>query len=60
MPEDGNHVLIAFKDPAMRPVWQRLHRLAAQMAERHGLDYPAFVTQAERVGWRRVPDSLLR
>lgn len=60
VPEDGNHVLIAFKDPAMRPVWQRLHRLAAQMAERYGLDYPAFVTQAERVGWRRVPDTLLR
>jgi spermidine synthase len=58
--EDGNHVLLAFKDPAMRPVWQRLHRLAAQMAGRHGLDYPAFVTQAERVGWRRVPESLLR
>jgi len=57
--EDGNHILLAFKDPAMRPVWQRLHRLAAQMAGQHGLDYPAFVTQAERVGWRRVPESLL-
>ncbi|QID16282.1 spermidine synthase-like protein [Nitrogeniibacter mangrovi] len=58
VPEDGNHVLIAFKDPAMRPVWHRLHRQAAALAERHGLDLSAFVRQAERVGWRRVPASL--
>jgi len=60
VPEDGNHVLIAFKDPAMRPVWRRLHTLAAQMLSRHHLDYPSYVSQAERVGWRRLPDSLFR
>jgi spermidine synthase len=59
VPEDGNHVLLAFKDPAMRPVWHRLHKQAASVGARHGLDFARFVAQAERIGWRRLPPALL-
>ncbi len=56
--DDGNHVLLAFKNSAMRPVWHRLHRQAAALAAQHGMDLTGFVRDAERVGWRRLPESL--
>jgi len=56
--DDGNHILLAFKDPSMRPVWHRQHRLAADLETRTGLALRQCVEQAERVGWRRLPDSL--
>ena len=58
VPADGNHVLLAFKDRSVRPVWHHLHRRAAALAEPDGPDFAAFVRQAERVGWRRLPGTL--
>lgn len=56
--DDGNHVLLAFKDPSMRPVWHRQHRLAADLEARTGLTMRRCLEDAERVGWRRLPEAL--
>lgn len=48
VPEDGNHILLAFRDPAFEPRWRWLHNHAKELRARHGLDFPAFVQKIER------------
>lgn len=48
VPEDGNHILLAFRDPYFEPRWRWLHNHAKELRARHGLDFPAFVTSIER------------
>lgn len=38
----GNRLVFSFNDPAFRPDWPSIQRLAGQLARRHGLDFPAF------------------
>lgn len=48
VPEDGNHVLYAFKERYFEPRWRWLHNYAKELRARFGLDFPAFVTKLER------------
>jgi len=47
-PEDGNHILFAFKERHFEPRWHWLHNFAKELRSRHGLDFPAFTHQLER------------
>ena len=58
VPDDGNHLLFAFKDPAHRPDWRRLQQLALQLQDRFGLDLPAFAAQLERAARQRLAERL--
>lgn len=48
VPEDGNHILIAFKERYFEPRWRWLHNYAKELRGKFGLDFPAFVTKMER------------
>lgn len=48
VPEDGNHILFAFKERHFEPRWRWLHNFAKELRSRHGLDFPAFAHQLER------------
>lgn len=48
VPEDGNHILIAFKERYFEPRWRSLHNLAKELRAKFGLDFPAFVLKMER------------
>lgn len=48
VPEDGNHIVLAFRDPHFEPRWRWLHKHAKELRGRHGLDFPAFAQKIER------------
>ena len=48
VPDDGNHILLAFKEYNFEPRWRWLHNFAKELRANHGLDFPAFVTKMER------------
>lgn len=48
VPDDGNHVLYAFKERYFEPRWRWLHNYAKELRAKFGLDFPAFVTKMER------------
>jgi spermidine synthase len=48
VPEDGNHVLYAFKERHFEPRWRWLHSFAKELRAHHGLDFPAFAAKMER------------
>lgn len=48
VPEDGNHILLAFKDRYFEPRWRWLHNFAKELRSRFGLDFPAFAQEIER------------
>lgn len=48
VPEDGNHVLLAFKDRYFEPRWRALHNQAKELRARFGLDFPGFARKLER------------
>jgi spermidine synthase len=48
VPEDGNHILYAFKQRPFEPRWRWLHTFARELRGRFGLDFPAFVSKLER------------
>lgn len=48
VPEDGNHVLYAFKERYFEPRWRWLHNYAKELRAKFGLDFPAFVQKMER------------
>lgn len=48
VPEDGNHILLAFKDRYFEPRWRWLHNHAKELRAKYGLDFPAFVQKIER------------
>ena len=48
VPDDGNHVLYAFKESYFEPRWRWLHNYARELRARFGRDFPAFVQKMER------------
>ncbi|UCV12925.1 spermidine synthase-like protein [Dechloromonas denitrificans] len=48
VPEDGNHMLYAFKEYCFEPRWRWLHNYAKELRAKFGLDFPAFVQKMER------------
>ena len=48
VPDDGNHVLYAFKERYFEPRWRWLHTFAQELRAKFGLDFPAFVQKMER------------
>ncbi|MCL2636376.1 MAG: spermidine synthase-like protein, partial [Betaproteobacteria bacterium] len=48
VPDDGNHVLYAFKERCFEPRWRWLHNYAKELRSRFGLDFPAFAQKMER------------
>ena len=48
VPDDGNHVLYAFKERWFEPRWRFLNNQAKELRARLGLDFPAFVQKLER------------
>ena len=48
VPEDGNHILHAFKARPFDPRWRGVHGFAKELRARLGLDFPAFAEEMER------------
>jgi spermidine synthase len=48
VPEDGNHILYAFKERHFEPRWRWLQNYAKELRANYGLDFPAFVQKMER------------
>jgi len=48
VPDDGNHILYAFKERYFEPRWRWLHNHAKELRARLGLDFPAFAQKMER------------
>ena len=48
VPDDGNHILYAFKERHFEPRWRWLNNHAKELRARLGLDFPAFVHKMER------------
>lgn len=48
VPDDGNHILYAFKERHFEPRWRWLHNHAKELRARLGLDFPAFAQKMER------------
>lgn len=48
VPDDGNHILYAFKEKYFEPRWRWLHNHAKELRARLGLDFPAFAHKMER------------
>jgi spermidine synthase len=48
VPDDGNHVLLAFRERHFEPRWRWLHSHAKELRAKHGLDFPSFVLKLER------------
>lgn len=58
VPEDGNHVLLAFKERHFEPRWRWLHNHAKELRAKHGLDFPAFVQKIERAARQGLSRSM--
>lgn len=50
VPEDGNHILLAFKERNFEPRWRWLHNHAKELRARFGLDFPGLCK-----GWSGPP-----
>ena len=48
VPDDGNHILYAFKERYFEPRWRWLNNHAKELRARLDLDFPAFVQKMER------------
>ncbi|MBL8436687.1 MAG: spermidine synthase-like protein [Zoogloeaceae bacterium] len=48
VPEDCNHILLAFKKRNFEPRWRWLHNHARELRARYALDFPDFVRRIER------------
>lgn len=48
VPDDGNHILYAFKEKYFEPRWRWLHNHAKELRARLDLDFPAFAQKMER------------
>jgi spermidine synthase len=59
VPQDGNHVLLAFRERHFEPRWRWLHNHARELRARFGLDFPNFVQKMERAAKPGVPRSAL-
>ncbi|WP_301275461.1 spermidine synthase-like protein [Dechloromonas sp.] len=58
VPEDGNHVLYAFKDRNFDPRWKSLTNQAKELKAHYGLDFPRFVEKIERASKQGVARRL--
>jgi spermidine synthase len=48
VPDDGNHILYAFKERHFEPRWRWLNNHAKELRAKFSLDFPAFVQKMER------------
>lgn len=48
IPEDGNHLLFAFREPNFDPRWRWIHNHAKELRARFQMDFPAFASKLER------------
>lgn len=48
VPEDGNHIMLAFKVRYFEPRWRWLNNFAKELRAKFGLDFPAFIQKIER------------
>lgn len=48
VPEDGNHILLAFRQRPFDPRWRTIGQLAKELRARHQLDFPAFAQRLEQ------------
>ena len=55
VPEDGNHILFAFRDPMFEPRWRWLHNFARELRATYGLDFPTFAAKLEQAAKRGLP-----
>ena len=55
VPEDGNHILFAFRDPMFEPRWRWLHNFARELRATYGLDFPTFAKRLEQAAKRGLP-----
>ncbi len=46
--EDGNHVLLAFRNPAFEPNWRKLRGTAKELRAKFALDFPDFLEKIAR------------
>ena len=53
VPEDGNHILLAFRQFRFEPRWRWLHNYAKELRARFDLDFPAFAQKIERAFKKR-------
>lgn len=60
VPEDGNYIVFAFRDPTFEPRWKWLRAIAPELHARFGLDFPAFALQLERGRVLRLAQRLAR
>ena len=58
VPEDGNHVLYAFKSRDFDPRWRALAQQARELKARFGLDFPRFVEKLERAAKQGIARRL--
>lgn len=58
VPEDGNHVLFAFRERQFEPRWRWLHNHARELRARHGLDFPALAQKLERAARQSLARDL--
>jgi len=58
VPEDGNHMLYAFKTPYFDPRWRPLANQAKELKARYGLDFPRFVEKMERAAKQGIARRL--
>jgi len=59
VPEDGNHILYAFKARQFEPRWRVIHNQAKELKARYGLDFPRFAEKLERASRQGVARRLL-
>lgn len=59
VPEDGNHILYAFRNRHFDPRWRVVHNLAKEMKARYGLDFPRFSEKLERAAKQGIARHLL-
>lgn len=48
VPGDGNDLCFAFRNPAFRPRWRAIEKLAKELKAANGLDYPRLAKRLER------------
>ena len=54
VPEDGNDVLFAFRDPYFEPRWRWVHNFAKELRAHHQLDFPGFARELEQAAKQGV------
>lgn len=45
--DEKNHLLFAFRNPELKPDWQKIKQLAIQLKQRHKLDFPSMANKLQ-------------